>query len=86
MYCNNQYYYCIISSSLVQSVSVFRQRLVNTSLFVYFSRRLQLDKEMEEKRLEAEAKRQDAQRAHEIRLMSIMSQQMSSVLKVFPVA
>jgi hypothetical protein len=59
---------------------------VNTSLFVYFSRRLQLDKEMEEKRLEAEAKRQDAQRAHEIRLMSIMSQQMSSVLKVFPVA
>lgn len=37
---------------------------------------------MEEKRLDAEAQRQEAQRQHEIRLLSIMSQQTSSILKV----
>ena len=41
-----------------------------------------LDKELEEKRIEAEAHRQEAQRQHEIRLLSMMSQQMACVLKV----
>jgi hypothetical protein len=45
-------------------------------------RRLLLDKELEEKRIEAEAHRQEAQRQHEIRLLSMMSQQMACVLKV----
>jgi hypothetical protein len=41
-----------------------------------------LDKELEEKRIEAEAHRQEAQRQHEIRLLSMMTQQMACVLKV----
>ena len=45
-------------------------------------RRMLLDKELEEKRLEAEGRRQEAQRQHELRLLSTMAQQMANVLKV----
>lgn len=41
-----------------------------------------LDKEIEEKRMEAEAHRQEAQRQHELRLLSTVSQQMANVFKV----
>ena len=41
-----------------------------------------MDKELEEKRIEAEARRQEAQRQHELRLLSTMAQQMACVLKV----
>ena len=41
-----------------------------------------LEKELEEKRLDAEVRRQEAQRQHELRLLSTMAQQMACVLKV----
>lgn len=42
-----------------------------------------IDKELEEKRIEAEARRQEAQRQHELRLLSTVAQQMGNILKVY---
>lgn len=41
-----------------------------------------IDKELEEKRIEAEARRQEAQRQHELKLLSMVGQQMSNMFKV----
>ncbi|XP_059350813.1 uncharacterized protein LOC130694927 [Daphnia carinata] len=57
------------------------QSAANERLSALEERRLLLDKELEEKRIEAEAARQEAQRQHELRLLSTMAQQMACILK-----
>ncbi|XP_032780398.2 uncharacterized protein LOC116933717 isoform X2 [Daphnia magna] len=57
------------------------QSAANERFSALEERRLLLDKELEEKRIEAEAARQEAQRQHELRLLSTMAQQMACILK-----
>lgn len=59
------------------------QSAANERFSALEERRLLLDKELEEKRIEAEAARQEAQRQHELRLLSTMAQQMACILKSF---